>query len=206
MDIRRVAAFDFDGTLSRKDCLLPFLIHLNGWGRTAWHLFLWIPYGLAFLFSIKSRQRVKEALLRKALVSHPLSHLKKMADLFAEKKITFLIKKEGISRLLWHKKQGDHCILISANLSLFLEPWAKKAGFDRIIASNLELDGKGRVSGRLKGKNCFGEEKVRRLKEVLGEIKTYTLFAYGDSHGDLPLLAYADFAYYKSFEREYVKR
>ena len=35
MSVRTVAAFDFDGTLTRRDTLVPFLARVAGWPRLA---------------------------------------------------------------------------------------------------------------------------------------------------------------------------
>ncbi len=109
------------------------------------------------------------------------------------------IKPQAMERLHWHKQQGHDCILVSASLELYLVPWAKRHGFQDILASRLEIDQKGRVTGQLIGKNCWGAEKRRRLIELLGPQKYYQLYAYGDSRGDQELLEIADYPFYRLF-------
>ena len=77
------------------------------------------------------------------------------------------------------------------------ETLGRNDGFDEVIASELEVV-EGVVTGRLKGLNCWGPEKTRRLKESIGET-TYTLYAYGNSRGDKELLEMADYPFYKTF-------
>ena len=57
------------------------------------------------------------------------------------------------------------------------------------------------LTGRLLGKNCYGQEKVDRIKEVLPQREDYELIAYGDSRGDKEMLDYADERHYKPFRR-----
>ena len=100
-------------------------------------------------------------------------------------------------------KNGSHgigagtseCVLISASIDAYLDPWSKLAGFDHVICSRLETTPAGNVTGRLVGLNCWGPEKVRRLEELFGPLKKYTLYAYGDSRGDKELLAGADYPF-----------
>lgn len=194
-----VAAFDFDGTLTHRDTLFPFLLHVAGWGAFARHVFALAPtlagYGLGMIRNDIAKERV----LARFLAGTEIGALQREAVRFAGQKLAGMLRAEALERLAWHKRQGHRCVLISASLDLYVRPWAQKAGFADAIASHLETLADGRVSGKLLGKNCFGAEKVRRLEELLGPRSGYTLYAYGDSRGDKELLSYADHAYYRTF-------
>ncbi len=81
-------------------------------------------------------------------------------------------------------------MLVSASLSLYLEPFADAVGFDDVIATRLEEDS-GYLTGRLYGRNVRGPEKAARLRGLLGP-DLAELWAYGDSAGDRQLLEMAD--------------
>ena len=57
-----------------------------------------------------------------------------------------------------------------------------------------------KVTGRLEGRNCHGEEKVRRLREHYNLASMEYIYAYGDSEGDRPLQAVAHEFHYRSFK------
>jgi phosphoserine phosphatase len=58
----------------------------------------------------------------------------------------------------------------------------------------------GRITGRFKTKNCYGPEKVNRIKAVLkGPREDYEIFAFGDSRGDREMLNFADQGFFKPF-------
>jgi phosphatidylglycerophosphatase C len=59
------------------------------------------------------------------------------------------------------------------------------------MATQLEVDRRGRLTGRLFGDNVRGVEKERLLREWLGG-DAVRLYAYGDSDGDAEMLAMAD--------------
>ena len=67
-----------------------------------------------------------------------------------------------------------------------------------MLATELEVDADGRCTGALVDGNCRGPEKVARLHAWLDEHHggrdAVELWAYGDSPGDLELLADADHA------------
>lgn len=193
-----VAAFDFDHTLTNQDSLLPFLIFTQGKFKTYFRMIPLIPYFIGFLLKIVSRQRVKEKILATFFQGMALSSLQEQGRCFAKNKLDSIVKSSAIERLRWHQKQGHRCLLISAAIGIYIEPWAKIYGFDEIICSQLEVDPQGFITGRLKGLNCWGPEKTRRLTERFGP-KNYVLYAYGDSRGDQELLEMADYPFYRKF-------
>lgn len=193
-----IAAFDFDGTITNCDSLLPFLFYTTGYMKSLVKLFLVSPTLLSYCINITSRQRTKECVLSKffkGLSQHELQQLGK--NFAASNQLARHMKPAALKRIAWHQKQGHRCILISASINIYLDPWSKQMGFDDLICSRLELDQNHKITGHLQGLNCWGEEKTRRLTELLGPKSNYILYAYGDSKGDEALLAMADYAYLK---------
>ena len=94
---------------------------------------------------------------------------------------------EGMQKLHEHRQQGHYCILVSASPELYLTEWAKQQGFDGILGTRLAVSD-GRLTGKLSGSNCFGEEKVVRIETEYGKNCWRDSFAYSDSATDMPLL------------------
>jgi HAD superfamily hydrolase (TIGR01490 family) len=195
-----IAAFDFDGTLTYRDTLIPFLLFVCGPFKLVFALILLTPMFFGYALKIFNRQQVKEALLKMTIGGVSLEILKKQGQEFAEGKLMGLLRPEGMARLQWHQNQGHRCILVSANLDVYLNPWAKITGFHDVVCSKLDVDEHKCLTGKLIGKNCRAHEKVVRLKQLLVERDLYTVYAYGDSAGDKEMLEWADFPYYKKFE------
>jgi phosphatidylglycerophosphatase C len=93
-------------------------------------------------------------------------------------------------RLDWHRAEGHELVLVSASPELYVTPIGRRLGFDEVLATRLEVDADGRLTGRLEGANCRGPEKVARLRTWRGEGLTVA-YAYGDSTGDREMLALA---------------
>lgn len=192
-----VAAFDFDGTLTRSETLLPFLLQTLGAARVARDALLLSPTLAGYAMGLVANDAAKERVFVQCLGGMQMDALRQQAQLFAASTLPGMMRAEAMRRLAWHQRQGHRCVVISASLELYIRPWAVGAGFDDVLATRLQTLGDGRVTGRFEGENCYGIEKVRRLEAVAGPRNGYTLYAYGDSRGDRELLSAADYAYYR---------
>lgn len=193
-----IAVFDFDGTITTRDTLVSFLIYVAGKWTTLKKLAAISPALIDYLFGRLSRQKVKEIILTRFFSGMPVDQLRELGHSFAQSTILKqLIRPEARKRILWHRQQKHQIILISASIDAYLDSWGKQAGFDHVICSKLEVTPNKIVTGHLRGLNCWGPEKKRRLEELLGPRENYILYAYGDSQGDSDLLSIADYPFYK---------
>ncbi len=188
-----VAFFDFDGTLTHGDSLMPFLRAVRGSPYFVLDIISVSPYLAAYALRIMRNDVTKEALLRQALGGLSITTVRDLGEEFAKHSIPDTLRKDTLDRLREHQAQGHCCVLVSASLDVYLEPWAKTAGFDHCISSSLDVDDDGMITGKLDGGNCHGVEKVRRIRLFLEKIGIPQLtYGYGDSRGDLPMLAFVD--------------
>lgn len=193
-----LAVFDFDGTITTRDTLLSFLFYAAGIKQTLKKMALLSPALLSFVFHRISRQDAKEKILTSFFAGMSRSQIKELGESFAlSTNLRQLIRPSAQKRLAWHRRQKHTCVLITASIDAYTHPWGKAAGFDHIISSRLETTPSGNITGRLLGLNCWGPEKVRRLKEIVGPLENHTIYAYGDSRGDQELLAAADHPFYR---------
>jgi len=197
-----VAAFDFDGTLTRHDTLFPFLLQVAGPAKLLNKIIYLSPVLAGYVLGLIRNDIAKIKVLRRFLANMEMTTLQQHAWQFAEQKLPAMLRPDAMQRLEWHKQQGHRCVVVSASLELYLHPWAAKAGFDDVLGSRLEELENGRTSGKLLGENCFGPEKMHRLEALLGSRDGYTLYAYGDSRGDKELLSAADYPFYRSFTKQ----
>lgn len=183
---RRVAAFDFDGTITHKDTLVPFLRHLAGIPRfTAAFL-----AGLPALAAGDRREAYKAAVLRRVLAGHRAEDLQATAHAYGER-LPEQFRPEMVERIRWHQDEGHEVVIVSASLRAYLDPVVEHLGLDGVCAVELEVGDDGRLTGAMVGPNCRGQQKVVRLTEWLGGEAPERLWAYGNSSGDRELLAAA---------------
>jgi HAD superfamily hydrolase (TIGR01490 family) len=191
---RVVAAFDFDGTLTDHDTMLPFLLRVRGRVRVARAVATAAPVLIRTAAGLDTRQRAKEALLVRTLRGWWLEELRPLGEQHAQDIVECHLRKDRLARLRWHQQQGHEVVLVSASPELYVGAVGRLLGCTAVIASRLEVDRRGCLTGRLFGANVRGPEKERLLREWLGEVPPATLWAYGDSDGDAEMLAMADIA------------
>lgn len=200
-----VAAFDFDGTLTFCDSLLPFLRYTVGrrrfWAKSPylfWYLF-W--YLLLYRLGRMDRTEAKEAIIRRYLGGRGAKEIQAAALGFAKAVLPTLVNRAALERLRWHQQANHRLLIVSASLEAYLQPWADAIpGVEAVLGTRLHIED-GRVTGRLDGLNCVGPEKLCRVVEHVGDLEGCYLFAYGDSSGDLDLLRAAQEPAYRSFQR-----
>ncbi|MDB2613976.1 HAD-IB family hydrolase, partial [Chlamydiales bacterium] len=152
-----------------------------------------VPSFLLYLIKKKSRAEIKVLFVTTFFKGIPLDKLQKTAENYTVEKVLPRLRKETLKSLKWHQDQGHRVILISANLDFIVEPMKEHLNIPELLATSVEVNQEGLLTGRLKSKNCWGEEKVNRLKALIGENCKNPVYAYGDSRGDKELLAFSNF-------------
>ncbi len=192
-----LALFDFDGTIANEDTFIEFIKYTFGFKRSIWEFIKLSPFIILYLLRIISIGKLKEIIITHFFKGYLEEDFKRLALDFALQKMPQFIKQSAIKRLEWHKKRDDYIIVVSASIDYWLEAWCKLYDIE-LIASKLEIKNK-RITGKFIGKDCNGEEKVRRIKQSLKLASFKYIYAYGNSNGDKPMLELADEKYYNYF-------
>jgi phosphatidylglycerophosphatase C len=190
-----VAAFDFDGTLSSRDNVLAYLRVVAGSGEVARAIVAAAPALLATRRDPAQRDVAKEILLRRTLAGRRDEYARDIGARLARQIVTRHLYSDVTARLRAHRAAGHHVVFVSASLSLYLDPVAELLGVPTVLATTMEVDADGRLTGEIAGANVRGAEKARRLDEWLASQAGFAdavVYAYGDSDGDRELLARAD--------------
>jgi len=195
-----VAAFDVDGTLTTRDCVIPFLRRVAGSGRLVAGLGRHAGRVAPALLR-RDRDALKAAAARVAFTGRRYADVEAAGVEFAAYVHHARLRPDVVERLVWHRCEGHHVVLVSASFGVYLRPLAAALGVDHVIGTELTVVD-GRCTGALAGGNCRGREKVHRLHAYLGEQlggrDAVEVWAYGDSPGDAELLADADHAVWAS--------
>lgn len=182
-------AFDFDGTLTRRDSLLPFLHQVLGGPALAAALALESPWLAAYAARLLSNEAAKLRVLRRTLGGRSREQLQAQGARFAAGGVGPLLRPAMMERLREHLRAGHRCVLVTASLSLYTRPWALAQGFHEVLGSELGFGPSGLADGTLVGGNCYGPRKAQRLGQLLGG--EALAVGYGDSRGDREMLAMA---------------
>jgi len=195
---REIAFFDFDGTITKKDTLLEFIKFSKGKIRFYLGFIINLPYLVAFKLGIISNQSAKEKILRFFFNSMPMPVFKQYCQRFTKHVLPGLIRPKALEEIQRLKQNNILVVVVSASPENWIEEWAQSLQLE-LIASRLEVEA-GKVTGKILGKNCHGDEKVSRIREIYDLSDYFIVAAYGDSSGDKAMLQLATKAYYRPFD------
>ena len=194
-----VAAFDLDGTLTEGGSVIHWLSAVGGRRavrRAVAHHASTLAVGA--IRSGHTADDAKEALFTEVLADRALDDVTSISAAFADEHLRAAIRPVLAARFAAHLDAGHTVVIVSASPALYVDRIASSLGAHGAAATRLAVDDRGRLTGRYEGRNCRGTEKLRRVRELLGELgvadtgAALPLFAYGNSRGDLRLLEAAD--------------
>jgi len=194
---RKIAFFDFDGTITRKDTLLEVIRFIKG--KSAFYLgfILNSPWLLAYKLNMFPNDQVKQKILTWFFADMPEQVFQEKCDLFTEERLPELVRPGAMEEIRRLRSLGFDIVVISASAGNWIVKWSNSHAL-KLISSKLEVKN-GLITGKLVGRNCYGEEKVVRILDQW-DLKEYEeIYAYGDSAGDKPMLTLATKSFYKPF-------
>ena len=195
MNKRAIAVFDFDGTLTSKDTLLEFIKYACGTGRFYLGFTCYSPIIVLMFLHLYPNWKAKEKIFAFFFKGWEYQKFKDYGEEFSLK-IENMKKENTMNKLYTHMEKSDTIYVITASILEWVLPWCKKNGISNVLATRIEIDERGIITGRFSSKNCYGQEKVNRLLQVEPHRHTYTLYAYGDSRGDKEMIEFSDFGTY----------
>lgn len=187
-----VAAFDVDGTLTRRDCVGPFLQRLGGRRGIAVAV---LRRPLATLRGLvrRDRDRLKEIVVGGVFCGRSVGDVAAVGRAFSVEVESSLLRADMVERLRWHQQLGHRTVFVSASLRPYLDPLARSLGVEHVLCTDVVADN-GVYTHLLRGPNCRAAEKHARLRALLAThgLEAAEVWAYGDSEGDRQLLDGAD--------------
>ena len=189
-----LALFDLDGTLLPNDsdhAFGEFLVRL-GWadGET------FRRRNDAFFADYQSGTLDMNAYVDFATApwrDRSAAELAGAAALFLDEVVRPALHPAALAMVRRHQDAGDLVAIVTATNEFVTRPIARLFGVTELIATELETDTAGRVTGAVRGVPAFREGKITRVQDWLSERGRgwgdfeRTVF-YSDSTNDLPLL------------------
>lgn len=193
----KIAFFDFDGTITRKDSLLDFTRFAVGKLSFVWGLFRLSPILVGVILKIFPSQFGKEKFLSFFFAGWDIHQFRSLADEYALFELSKIVMPEALERIKWHQENGDEVVVVTASIDDWIRKWTD-INHLKLIATKIEVKNS-RITGKLLSKNCKGPEKVIRIKKEYDLAQYAWIYAYGNSSGDKELLELADERYYRYF-------
>ncbi len=194
---RGLALFDFDGTITTHDTLFEVIKFFKG-NFSFWvGMVILLPDLVLYKLNLVSDRAVKEKVLNFFFNGVKLADFQKKCDDFCRSKLPSILRKEAMEKIAWHKQNNDRILVVSASAENWIAGWCRAMELD-LIGTQLEV-ADGKITGRLASANCNGVEKINRIKGYLKLTDYATIYAYGNSSGDKPMLSLAEQPFYKKF-------
>lgn len=185
MQNKKLALFDFDGTITQSDSMFLFLKHLSG--KSYWKkLFSVTPVLILHKLGLISATEAKETLLSTFIKGKSKQELEIVSSSFLPV-LTKNIRPKALAEIEKLKQENYNVYIISASASLWIEKWCEYNQLP-LIFSELEIIDK-HYTGKLQSKNCNGIEKANRIKRRITLEDFEEIKVFGDSKGDLEMFA-----------------
>lgn len=194
---RRIAFFDFDGTITTKDTLLEIIKYQKG------NLLFYIgflvnaPFLIAYKLKIISNRTAKQQVLKFFFNKTQLILFQKKCDDFATEKLPALIRPKALIEIKKLQELNAEVVIVSASAANWLQQWANEIDA-KLICTHLVIKNE-KLTGNIEGENCHGEEKVKRIKAEYDLAQYDEIYCYGDTSGDKTMLAIGTHSFYKPF-------
>ena len=196
--MRRIAAFDFDGTLTTKDTFIAFIRYVFGNGPFIAGFLRYAPQLVLMKLGLYPNYQAKQKVFAYFFKGMALEAFDEWCQRFARDN-QHLLRPLGIEAIKQALADGTEVLIVSASIDNWVRPFFKNHGsVPVILGTQIEVKD-GLLTGRFLSKNCYGEEKVNRILALHPHREDYHLTAYGDSRGDKELLAFADESHFKPF-------
>lgn len=197
-----IAFFDFDGTLTSKDTLIEILKFARGKFLFYAGLVLLSPVLFAYKIRLISNQRAKEIMLSLYLRGMRVEEFESLCKEFAETRLPALLRKSALIELRRHLQNDTQVVIVSASPENWILPWCQQFNI-KCIATKLKIRN-GRITGKIAGRNCHGNEKVKHILKKYNLSHYTKIYAYGDTPDDLPMLSLATESFYKPFKEQLI--
>ena len=198
---KKIYCFDFDGTLTTSDTLLEFIKYAKGRGRFLMVFLMYSPLLVLMKLHLYPNWKAKQQIFAHLFAGMRIEKFDALCRGFAEES-QHLLRPKGITLMHEALVAGAQVFIVSASIDNWVRPFFDIRNLKgvQVLGTQIEVED-GKLTGRFKSNNCYGKEKVHRIAEVLKsfERSEYEIEAFGDSRGDIEMLAFADKGHFKPF-------
>ena len=194
--IKKIAVFDFDGTvISGQSGLLfsAYLLrrHLSSVSRTL--KLMW--WGVRYKLHLPQRQEEARELVVGALTQYSIEFANAVMHDFHREVVEGMYCPQALEEVRRRQAEGCCVLLVSATFEPIAELAAKKLGVDAFLATKMQVGADGHYTSKVDGPVIEGAQKLVSATEWCnqhyGKGNWELAYAYGDHYSDATLLSAA---------------
>jgi len=197
--MRPIAIYDMDKTITREPTWTRFLI------RAAWALaplrLMLLPFvglaALGYAMGLVDRTGLKQIAQRLMLgAAVPAQAIAIVAEAFADDLIKNGVFPGAVRQIAADRAAGCRLVLATASCHFYVDAFARRLGFDDVVATQSSYTDTGDLLARIAGENCYGPAKLRKILAWLAAVDLardqINVRFYSDHVSDAPVFDWAD--------------
>lgn len=184
--MKKLVLVDFDKTLYKKDSLIEFTKFYQGNRSFYFGIIRLLPYLIQWKLGIITNEKAKIKYITYFFKEEDYNLFLERGTKFAQTSISRNLDKKISSSVKKHLSKKDTVFIITASCSEWISGWANDLNI-KIISTKLEIENS-KLTGKLSSKNCYGIEKVNRIKAEINLDDFETIKVYGNGKGDFEML------------------
>jgi HAD superfamily hydrolase (TIGR01490 family) len=177
--------FDLDGTITRRDTLSGYLLGFALRDPLRLFRFLTVLPDIVRFCVNHDRGQLKGALIAKIMGGITRQTVDDWNRDYVPSLLQRGVFKEARAAIERHRSAGDHLVLMSATVDLYVPAIAEALGFAEYICTPVRWHEDGTLQGALAAANVRDREKARQLKQLAQRHPGKRLVGYGNSTPDL---------------------
>lgn len=190
-----LALFDFDGTITDSDTWTPFMRLAVPRAKVLASVVPMLPTFVGYRLGLVSASSARQMAMKLGFRGQSANAVRQLGTDYAARVIPGTLQPRALDRIEWHRSQGDHIVVVSGSLNVYLGPWCESQGIDCICTTLEEQNGG--LTGQLVAGDCSGAEKARRIRNRYDLTRYAVIYAYGDTTEDREMLDLAHKKYYR---------
>jgi phosphatidylglycerophosphatase C len=195
---QHLALFDFDGTITRKDTFVEFIRFKAGLPKLVAGFVLLSPVLVLYKLKLIRNWRAKEMMFGFFFKGFPVEEFRKLGEDFAKRELPSLIRPSALAKIREHQAAGHRIFIVTASAAEWIKPWSDQFSINVLGTAWEAKDGV--LTGKIKGRNCYGPEKNVRILECINPSEYESIAVYGDTSGDREMLTLGTKKHYRYFK------
>jgi HAD superfamily hydrolase (TIGR01490 family) len=185
----RAALFDMDRTLLATNSALLYTRYRRERGEISLGAMLRVVFWLTqYRLGVIDAEKIAAQVVRE-YSGREEAALRSETELWFRERVLSHVRAKARAVVEHHRRLGHHLAIVTAATPYAAAPLASELGIEHLVASELEIEGSGKLTGRFAPPLCYGAGKVARTERLAAELgfRLEDAVFYSDSITDLPL-------------------
>lgn len=184
--MRTLVLVDFDKTLYKKDSLIEFTRFYKGTFQLIIGFIALSPMLLKWKLGKISNENAKKQFITYFFKNEHYNLFLEKGKQFSNENIPRNLNKNIWKKIQKLQEQNADIYIVTASFREWLYVWTEENNL-KLITSKLEIVNN-KITGKFKIKNCYGIEKVNRIKEKINLENYDKIVVFGNGKGDYEML------------------